>query len=254
MAPETPRGVSSRLLTMKFMQRAANSASSTGSPGSDVPSSKKRKVGHSPSEGRMSMNIDQATIKAALDDQETKRLAALEKHVVGADTHWVLKDALTGSKAAPAKPSLNVVYIGYGEIDSSDEESGDKAKPQKDQDDTSNSDGSSDGDSDSSEESSPDRKQVHPNGSPHTKSDTSRSRSRSQPRNNKEITKAKEFREKRKKKEVKLNKLTSISSAGGDQFGSSSNSKPMQCYKCQQAGHKAVDCPSGGNSRGRSNR
>ncbi|KAH7023434.1 hypothetical protein EDB80DRAFT_41389 [Ilyonectria destructans] len=270
MAPETPRAVSSRLLTMKFMQRAAASASSTGSPDSDTHSAKKRRLGESPSEGRINLNIDQATIKAALDDQEAKRLAALEKHV-GADTHWVLNNTWAGSKTTnTAKAPLNVVYVGYGDIDSSNESGDNEDVPANGRTSTSNfkssktkrsvtqnpadeSDDSSDADSDASDEPTPGRKRKPSSDSPHSQSARSRSRSRSQPRQSLESAKAKEFRERRKKKEVKLSKLTSISSGGGSQF-SPSNAKSMTCYKCHQTGHKAVDCPTSGASRGRSKR
>lgn len=100
---------------MKFMQRAAASASSNGSPDSDVPSSKKRKLDHSPAPGRIDPNIDQALIQAALDDQEATRQAALAKHSA-ADTHWTLKTKFDTSQSK--KHPLNIVYVGYGEIDS----------------------------------------------------------------------------------------------------------------------------------------
>ncbi|KAJ3468989.1 hypothetical protein FSOLCH5_002840 [Fusarium solani] len=127
MAPETPRGVSSRLLTMKFMQRAVASANS--SPDVDTNSAKKRKLGHSPAAGRIDMNIDEAAIKAALDDQEAKRQAALDKHV-GGDTHWVLDSPFTKA-ASTSKPSLNVVYVGYGDIDSSNESGDNEEAPSR---------------------------------------------------------------------------------------------------------------------------
>ncbi|RCI09893.1 hypothetical protein L249_8422 [Ophiocordyceps polyrhachis-furcata BCC 54312] len=115
MAPETPRAVSSRLLTMRFMQRAAASASSDGV--------KKRKLDDSSALGRINTQIDEALIQAALDDQEATRQAALEKQK-SADTHWKLEqwNAVKGKGSAISQ--LNVVYVGYGDIDSS-RESGD---------------------------------------------------------------------------------------------------------------------------------
>ena len=113
---------------MKFMQRAAASASSNGSPDSDIPSSKKRKFDHSPAPGRIDPNIDQALIKAALDDQEATRQAALEKHS-SADTHWVLKSNLSKSQNSKSSRPLNFVYVGYGGIDSSNDSGDDEDKP-----------------------------------------------------------------------------------------------------------------------------
>ncbi|OBS18151.1 hypothetical protein FPOA_09878 [Fusarium poae] len=254
MAPETPRAVSSRLLTMKFMQRAV--ASENSSPASETNSSKKRKTDHSSPAGRLDLNIDQATIQAALDAQETKRQEALEKHV-GADTRWVLNNAFAGSKAtSQAKTPMNVVYVGYGDIDSSND-SGDnedaltagrtstnsfkkainQKQPQKTSDDD---DDSEDENSDDADTPSHGLKRKPSTDSP------SRSRSRSRSRPSHENSKAKEFRDKRKKKEVKLGRPTSISgggisSGGGNQF-SPAGGKPMTCYKCHQSGHKAVDC------------
>ncbi|KAI5465830.1 hypothetical protein BGZ63DRAFT_450681 [Mariannaea sp. PMI_226] len=266
MSTESPRGVSSRLLTMKFMQRAAASASSTASSDSDAHSTKKRKLGHSPSEGRVKLNIDQAAIQAAINDQESKRQAALEKHI-GADTHWVLNNDLTSLEASStAKTPLNIVYVGYGDIDS-DDESGDqedvpaqgrtstrksketsKSQNPKSEKSADGSERSSDEeDSDvSDDESTPRRPRATSNDSPHSQSSRSRSQSRLRNRASQENIKAKEFREKRKKKEVKLSKLTSISAGGGSQFSSPTSGKSMTCFKCQQVGHRAVDCPRSG--------
>ncbi|RFN51009.1 transcription factor [Fusarium flagelliforme] len=244
MAPETPRGVSSKLLTMKFMQRAV--ASENSSPASETHSSKKRKTEHSPAAGRLDLNINQAAIQAALDAQETKRQEALEKHV-GADTRWVLNDALVGSKAPnQVKTPMNVVYVGYGDIDSSNDSGDNEDAPaagqtQKASDDEEDSE---DEDSDHADTPSHARKRKPSTDSP------SHSRSRSRSRPNTESNKAKELRDKRKKKEVKLSRPTSISgggisSGGGSQF-SPAGGKSMTCYKCHQSGHKAVDCPKKG--------
>ncbi|KAF4958135.1 hypothetical protein FSARC_11084 [Fusarium sarcochroum] len=255
MAPETPRAVSSRLLTMKFMQRAV--ASENASPDSETHSSKKRKTGHSPVAGRLDLNIDQAAIKAAIDDQETKRQAALEKHV-GADTRWVLDDTFSGSKTTThTKPPLNIVYVGYGDIDSSNDSGDNEEAPTKGRTSTNSfkkaknqaydEDDSEDEDSDDADTPAHGRKRKPSSDSMHS---PSRSRSRSRSRPTAESAKAKEFRDKRKKKEVKLSKPTSISGGGisGNSQFSPAGGKSMTCYKCHQAGHKAVDCPLKGQS------
>jgi hypothetical protein len=48
--------------------------------------------------------------------------------------------------------------------------------------------------------------------------------------------------EKRKKKDIKLNQLTSISGHGGSKENQS-------CYRCGQVGHLMADCPKRGRSR-----
>jgi hypothetical protein len=125
MAPETPKGISSRLLTMKFMQRAAASSGSTPGSESEGPSAKKRKLGQDSPTGYLSVDIDQASVQAALDEREAKRQAALERHA-GGDTHWVL-DTHWQKKAAATKAvqPMKVVYVGYGDADSSDEQQDD---------------------------------------------------------------------------------------------------------------------------------
>lgn len=254
---------------MKFMQRAAASATSTPDSESDAPSSKKRKLGHRSKDDEYDLNIDQATIQAAIDDREAKRQAALERHG-GNDTYWVLNTSL--EKPGQLEEPRKIVYVGYGDLDPSDDESETNAKigrtstkdykkaktvclpqlgrtrlsanpPQKpgEQEESQSEDESED--EDDEDEDSPGRQSRSNGDTPSSKQSRSRSQSRSRP--SAESLKAKEFRDKRKKKDVHVNKLTSISSAGASQFGSSaSQSKgPMICHKCQQQGHKAMDCP-----------
>lgn len=106
---------------MKFMQRAAaNSAASTPGSDSDANSSKKRKHGHMAKDDAFDFKIDQASIKAAIDEREAKRQAALAQHGCS-DTQWVLNTSL----AQPEKESTlprRIVYVGYGDIDSTDDE------------------------------------------------------------------------------------------------------------------------------------
>ncbi|PNP53660.1 hypothetical protein THARTR1_05784 [Trichoderma harzianum] len=240
---------------MKFMQRAVASASSS-SPQSDDSSqnSKKRKLRHSATtaaEERVSALIDQASIKAALEDQEAKRQAALAQHTA-TGAHWVLNTKLDKLNAGrPSEPSLNVVYVGYGDIDSSNESGGEdapqsgrtstrkpKAKPSSGKEDRPDEESSSD-DEDGDDDSAPKRKSRRLD----TGDSSSRSQSRSRPRFSDESKKAKDFREKRKKKEVRLNNISSISAGGGGSPASAN------CYICKQPGHKAANCPKGASRR-----
>ncbi|KAK4074786.1 transcriptional regulator family: Zinc finger, CCHC-type [Trichoderma aggressivum f. europaeum] len=244
---------------MKFMQRAVASASSS-SPQSDDSSqnSKKRKLRHSATtaaEERVSALIDQASIKAALEDQEAKRQAALAQHTA-TGAHWVLNTKLDKLNAGrPSEPSLNVVYVGYGDIDSSNESGGEdapqsgrtstrkpKEKPNSGKDDRPDEESSSD-DEDDDDDSAPKRKSRRLD----TGDSSSRSQSRSRPRFSDESKKAKDFREKRKKKEVRLNNISSISAGGGG--GSSGSQASFTCYVCKQPGHKAANCPNGASRR-----
>jgi hypothetical protein len=245
---------------MKFMQRAAASQSAASSP-ETTPSSKKRKIDHSSPSGRIDLNISEAAIKAALDDQEATRQAALRKHTVG-DTQWVLQGSIDKLKpAAAANPPMNIVYVGYGDVDSADE-SGDEGdlpsrgrtstkdynktpkkagqKSTSDDEEEDEDEDDSNEDSDEGDDSTPIKKRNR-GGDGQQSSSAKRSRSRSQPRVPGEAQRAKEFRDKRRK-EIPLSKLTSISSAGGSPLASQS-AKGMKCYNCQKVGHRASDCP-----------
>lgn len=115
---------------MKFMQRAAASETPQASPESTTSSSKKRKLEHSPAQGRLSVNFDQASVEAALAEQEAQRQAALTRHTTG-DTHWVLNSSLDKKKPeAKSRGSNKIVYVGYGEIDSGNESAEEDAPQQ----------------------------------------------------------------------------------------------------------------------------
>ncbi|GAO13884.1 uncharacterized protein UV8b_03881 [Ustilaginoidea virens] len=226
MAPETPKAISSRLLTMKFMQRAAASASSKASPDSEAPS-KKRKLDRSPAPGRINPNIDHALIQSALDDQEAARQAALQKHS-STDSQWTLKAVFEGQPGEKASQSMNIMYVGYGDID--DEVTEDNpskgrtcTKPSKKvtsgRGESKPSDESDQASSDENEGANDKYKARSPGDRTNAAGNFDRShQSRSQSRHDNNAVRAKQFRDKRKRKEVRLNKLTSISAAGGGQF------------------------------------
>lgn len=61
-------------------------------------------------------------------------------------------------------------------------------------------------------------------------------------RGEEERKKAQQLAGKRRKKEIKLNQLTSLSSAGSQAFQRPSSA--MTCHGCGKPGHKLAECPS----------
>ncbi|KAK6079969.1 zinc knuckle [Seiridium cupressi] len=280
-AQTTPKGMSSRLLTMKFMQRAAAStppASDASTPKSDESSSKRRKISHSHSQkGDIDQLVDRQAIQAAIDVGERKREEALVKHAAElGDARWVLNVKNVSTTGTKVQKPLQVVQVGYAQIDSPDTSEGlsdsaedllDRTQPIRrsmygltplqitEASDSSEDDDDASDDSDSSDT----RSSVNEGGS------GSRTPSSNQtgPNHNTgfahkrsaEKARAKEFADKRRKKEIKLNPkspggLSSLSSGGG-LSSLSSGGRPMQrqpgafsfsCHKCGEVGHKAVDC------------
>src|ERR1700753_1054468 len=112
----TPKTASARLLTMKFMQRAAASAPSAPStPRSEVDNSaKRRKVSHAesgtPADGQL---FDRAAVQAAMEEEERKRQAAIEKQAAElGDSRWVLDlRSPTLEDGSSAKGSLDVIQV-----------------------------------------------------------------------------------------------------------------------------------------------
>jgi hypothetical protein len=113
--------MSSRLLTMKFMQRAAASTPISSSPTSDGPSPKRQKK-NSDAPIRPKVNVDaladQRAIQAALDAEEAKRQAALDKQATDAgDTRWVLSYEDQEKSALVANGGLRIIQAGYANLD-----------------------------------------------------------------------------------------------------------------------------------------
>ncbi|KAH7413031.1 hypothetical protein BKA64DRAFT_660137 [Cadophora sp. MPI-SDFR-AT-0126] len=120
-----PKTMSSRLLTMKFMQRAAHSSPSAAfSSSPDEPSPKRRRTDSSststPSKVSVDALADRKAIQAALASEEAKRQAALEKQAAEAgDTRWVLSfEDQHHSTPSPVLP-LRVVQTGFANLDAS---------------------------------------------------------------------------------------------------------------------------------------
>ncbi|KAI2639723.1 hypothetical protein GGS26DRAFT_281318 [Hypomontagnella submonticulosa] len=274
MATPTPtKTMSSRLLTMKFMQRAAatpsSNPSSPATPNSDKQASKRRKVAHKPAkrdDADSLAQIDQAVVQAAIAEEERKRQEALLQHAAElGDARWVLDipDEFTGSGHTIQTP-LNVVRVGFAQIDSqfdpSDPASLDNlestdtktsavrrynmdnkkaTKPAKSDSDDSSSESDSDYDT-SSQDNGPGRNSYG------QRADSIRAAFQS--KKSAEQAKAKQFAEKRRKKEVKLNGTKRSSTSGGlasiSSGGGIPNRPPMKmvCHRCNKPGHKAAEC------------
>lgn len=121
MASDTPdKVVSSRLLTMPFMQRAIAREGASGSKSPITPVSvKKRKMDHTLSAAQSpTFNpFDQAALNAAISDGLKKRQTASEQQARDlGDSHWVLHHPSDVTKSALQKP-LNILQVGFGQID-----------------------------------------------------------------------------------------------------------------------------------------
>ncbi|KAM7222424.1 hypothetical protein V8F06_002202 [Rhypophila decipiens] len=262
----TPKAMSSRLMTMKFMQRGAAvnaSASDAASPTTprtddEGSASKRRKLSRASAPDTPNTPAtplyDQKAIQAAMEEEDKKRKAAIERRAAElGDSHWVL-DGFSASTKTTAAKTLNIVQVGFAQIDSvvvseenTDSPGGEtipaparfrqfNMKKSKDEDDDS-SDSSEDSDQASLQEANdePDR------GRRSSVNDSGRKRARSSlsAKRDEKIRKSQELARERRKKEVNLNKLTSLSAGGPPQ----DQSPKFGCRICGKPGHKVVDCP-----------
>lgn len=295
----TPKTMSSRLLTMKFMQRgaaqAATEVSSPSTPQTDEEGSaaKRRKISRNHSAPSTPSAVSPSIQKAAeiIDEDEKKRQAAIEKRAADlGDAHWVLDDATATPSRHGARAILNVVHVGYAQMDYSgapgDGPDHSKAvempikartrfnmsrskvgtsptlctfrirldrllatcysteinslQKRKKSDDESDRESSNCPDEEGSEDEDPSRgrKQYGDDGASRNK----RARTSLSARRSEEWKKAQEFAGNRRKKEVKLNKLTSISSGGAAMSLQKPASSGFTCNHCGKLGHKAADC------------
>lgn len=259
------------------MQRAAASPSSSpATPNSDEQASKRRKVSHDPTkrEPRDSLpQIDQTAVQAAIAEEERKRQEALIQHAAElGDSHWVLDIPAKATESGyEVKTPLNVVQVGFAQIDSYIDSS--DASSLNDDESTDNShittpvvrrynmgskqvmkdDESESNDSNSDSDSDPDTSSQENNSGRNSYGQRSESRSSSSrpvlnSKKSAEWAKAKQLAESRRKKEVKLNTprapstsggLLSISSGGGTPLRQSTN---FTCHRCGKPGHKVAEC------------
>ena len=254
MAPSTPQAssVSSRLLSMKFMQRAAADTP----PSSVESSSKRRKLSQaSPAASPADDPFSQARVRAAMEEVESKRAAAVERRAAEMqEARWVL-DAPAVSSGG--KKPLNVVYVGYGDIDRAE-------RGEDDEDDEGEDKVQSGRRITGNYKRKEDKEEARPwvppsNGVDAFQLTVSQTRSADDSDSEDETSDSEDGTPRKKKrkngdaadkrkKEVKLSRLVSISGGGGGGSGGGAgggSAKGMKCFGCGGTGHKASssECP-----------
>ncbi|KAI9676007.1 MAG: hypothetical protein M1817_000750 [Caeruleum heppii] len=255
-----PKTMSSRLMTMKFMQRAAASSPSPSEPEPDEHSTKRRKVGLDTPPQKSTSEL--GDIQFALRAEEAKRAHHLERLAAEAgETRWVFsfKDAAEGQDR-PRNGTLQVVSAGFASIDvparhvSDNPEDGHdtsrtrssgrkvfgnlKGSRKENHEDSSDADGSeTSGDDEEGGGGADDLiRATQKEAGRRAKAERKVQRKAAQ-------AEAAQLAEKRRSKQVKLSSLKSISGAGGGGGGGSGDKSNMVCYICNVKGHMARECP-----------
>ncbi|TKA81611.1 hypothetical protein B0A55_03554 [Friedmanniomyces simplex] len=265
-----PKAMSSRLLTMKFMQRASASPSSAPSTPSEPPSKKQRMSNGSYSSASPSTpRTDAQAVQEALASAERKRSEALEREAADrGETKWYLsvKQPQTPAHESPVR----IVSAGYSTLDStgtarersSDEGETEPARPsiagrrsfgnfrqtvkkQRNPDASSSaseSDASRSGDEDENEDESDDPTGAKAFIAQSRKEASEKVRAERKAKKHTDQAEALRLADERRHKQVNLNNMTSISNprSGGKDRGGAQH---MICHQCGQKGHLKNECP-----------
>ncbi|KAF2705771.1 hypothetical protein K504DRAFT_459866 [Pleomassaria siparia CBS 279.74] len=267
MASNTPKSMSNRLMTMKFMQRgAAKVASEPSTP--NGPPSKRVRLSNGGYSGRApNAPSDHEVIQAALAAEEKVRQDAVDKASAKAgETKWVLsfQDPQDGSKTG----ALEVVEAGFAFLDADDDsDEEEEVRPTRmkfgggvprekpvafDE----GGDEDEDEDEDESDEESNSSSEDYDSDDPtaelirETKRAAAakeREMKKARRRSTAEETSARTSTRTQVYEDADLGGLTSLS---GQRRGGLSGSglSNMECHRCKKKGHKSIDCPN--NSRG----
>ncbi|KAF7189261.1 hypothetical protein HII31_09414 [Pseudocercospora fuligena] len=242
---QPPKAMSSRLANMKFMQRGSPS-STPGTP--TEPPSKRQRL----SSG---LGTPTASPREAANSEAIDRAAA-EK----GDTKWYLSIKTPNTPAAQSP--LRIISAGYATLDAqnsreTDAKDDDNDEPQmpgritygnfkrnvQKQPKQDESESSSDSDEDEDDEQDPTGVNALINQG--RKEATARAKAELRAKKEQNSYESQRLAHERRKKEVNLNGISSISK-GGAGGGSAS----MICHNCSGKGHKAADCPQRRSNRG----
>ncbi|WPH03835.1 Hypothetical protein R9X50_00671800 [Acrodontium crateriforme] len=264
-----PKAMSSRLATMKFMQRASGATAAPSTPGGQPPSKRQRLSSGSFNTSPSTPKSDAQAIQEAMASEERRRTAALDREALDrGDTKWYLsfQSPQTPTTESPLRivsagfSALDAVY-GQKEVESEDDDEDEdygvttahlpgrrsfgkfnKAVEKQQNPDMSSS--GSDSESERDEEGNGDEDlSDDPTGLNAIVAQCRKEaaeKARQERSAKRKAAKAESLRlaEERRKKQVKLNGLTSISGGGGTPPG-----KNLTCHRCGQKGHIQRECP-----------
>ncbi|KAI5250544.1 hypothetical protein E4T42_04953 [Aureobasidium subglaciale] len=260
------KNMSSRLLNMKFMQRASASASTPSTPTTPDgtrPSKRQR------TEAAVSPDVRAFQEAAAVE--EAKKNAFIERAAAEAgETKWVL--SVSDEKHKKPASSLRIVEAGYGAIDSGapipesgdDEDEGqsagmagrrsfgrfNKAVERQHNPDMSSSDSEHDSDAESESESEDDEDldEAELLLKAERKEAAAKLRSERKAQRKADEAKTKQMAERRRSRDINLNKVGGVSNAAirGKQAAVAN----MACHTCGQKGHLQKECPEKGQRKG----
>ncbi|KAF2845136.1 hypothetical protein T440DRAFT_522892 [Plenodomus tracheiphilus IPT5] len=120
MSASTPKTMSSRLMTMKFMQRSAAKSTASSPSTTNGPPSKKVRLSTGGSAPGTPTSHDHEILQTALAEEARKQQEASDKAAqYSGETKWVLsfKDDLSGKR----HESMHVRKAGFAEIDAEDD-------------------------------------------------------------------------------------------------------------------------------------
>lgn len=261
---QSPKTMSDRLLTMKFMQRAS---ASRGPPTGDERPAKRSRLSNQ-STPASSPRTDASAVQAAVAAEEQKRTAALEREAYDrGETKWYL--SVHTPEQPLAKAPLHIVSAGFSMLDpgvtvgetSSDEEADARGggeglgmagrknfgfRTEERQEQQKRSGGSlspapSDHTLDSNESDAEDPTGVKALIKQGRREASEKAREERRARRKAGYAESHRLAEERRKKEVNLNLLHKISAGGG--ILSRSDRGAMTCLRCGTKGHKAKACP-----------
>lgn len=251
--------MSSRLANMKFMQRSG--ASESPNPGTpEQPSTKRQRMSNGTynSSPGSTPGSEQPLVHTP---EEKKRMEASEREAAAkGETKWYLS---VQQAAKPVEQSpLRIISTGYGALDSGNGAAYDDSEDDEDAAPATNAPGrmnfgnfnkkqpkqqensGSSGESSSESESESEDEGDDPTGAKalikqSRKEAGDRARAERKAQRKAESKEAARLAESRRKKEVNLNKVTSISGSGKP----SSSAASMTCHSCGKKGHIKAQCP-----------